>query len=262
MSFFDVKNFSRELKVAIDASMAAAKIIRKYFKGSFEISIKEDQTPVTQVDIECEKAIKKILLTTFPEHGFYGEETAFTNKEADYLWLVDPIDGTKSFVRGYPFFSTQIALMHKGQIILGVSNGCMFDELIYAERNNGSWFNHEKISVSDINNIDSSSISTGNLKSLASSKGWAKLGDIVKRSDRIRGYGDFYHYHLLAMGKIEAVIESDVNILDIAALSVIIEEAGGLFTDINGDQIDLETRSVVAANKYLHSQILQELGET
>ena len=116
--------------------------------------------------------------------------------------------------------------MHKGQIILGVSNGCMFDELIYAERNNGSWFNHEKISVSDINNIDSSSISTGNLKSLASSKGWAKLGDIVKRSDRIRGYGDFYHYHLLAMGKIEAVIESDVNILDIAALSVIIEEAG------------------------------------
>jgi histidinol-phosphatase len=262
VSFFDTKYFSEELKVAIEASMAAANIIRNYYKGSFEVSIKEDQTPVTQVDIECEQAIKKILLSAFPEHGFFGEETALTKKEADYLWLVDPIDGTKGFVKGYPFFSTQIALMHKGKIILGVSIGCMFEELIYAEKNKGAWFKDEKLSVSNITKINSSSISTGNLKSLASSEGWARLGDIVKRSDRIRGYGDFYHYHLLAMGKIEAVIESDVNILDIAALSIIVEEAGGLFTDLHGNQIDLETRSVIAANKNLHGQIQLQLSES
>jgi histidinol-phosphatase len=91
-------------------------------------------------------------------------------------------------------------------------------------------------------------VSTGNLKSLAASKGWSRLGEVVARADRIRGYGDFYHYHLLAAGKIEAVIESDVNILDIAALSVIVKEAGGVFTDLNGDPPGLETRSVLAAN--------------
>jgi histidinol-phosphatase len=103
-------------------------------------------------------------------------------------------------------------------------------------------------------------VSVGNLKSLAASPGWAALGNIVERADRIRGYGDFYHYHLLAAGKIEAVIESDVNILDIAALSIIVNEAGGVFTDLNGAAISLQTRSVLAANPALHATYLSTLG--
>jgi histidinol-phosphatase len=91
------------------------------------------------------------------------------------------------------------------------------------------------------------------------SEGWSKLGEFVARADRIRGYGDFYHYHLLASGKIEAVIESDVNILDIAALSIIVVEAGGAFTDINGKAIGLETRSVLATNAALHDDYLDSL---
>jgi histidinol-phosphatase len=102
-------------------------------------------------------------------------------------------------------------------------------------------------------------VSTGNLKSLALSEGWSKLGDIVARADRIRGYGDFYHYHLLAAGKIEAVIESDVNILDIAALSIIVDEAGGTFTDLNGEPVGLDTRSVLATNTALHDDFLSRL---
>ena len=102
-------------------------------------------------------------------------------------------------------------------------------------------------------------VSPSGLASLASSNGWAAFGDIVSRADRIRGYGDFYHYHLLAAGKIEAVIESDVNILDIAALSIIVTEAGGVFTDLNGGPVSLETRSVLAANPALHSQYLEML---
>jgi len=94
---------------------------------------------------------------------------------------------------------------------------------------------------------------------LAETSGWSALGDIVARSDRIRGYGDFYHYHLLAAGKIEAVIESDVNILDVAALSIIITEAGGVFTNLNGATPDLEIRSVLAANPALHAEYLRTL---
>lgn len=250
---------SPELTVALKAAEVAAEISRNYYHGNFTVTTKSDMTPVTQADVECEQAIREVILKAFPEDGFFGEETGKTQADARNLWLVDPIDGTKAFVRQYPFFSTQIALMREGEIILGVSSGTMFGELAWAERGSGAWLNGKRINVSDIGDPDRAAVSTGNLKSLARSEGWGKLGEFVAVSDRIRGYGDFYHYHLLASGKVEVVIESDVNILDIAALSVIVTEAGGLFTDLNGAPPSLETRSVLAANPALHARYLDEL---
>jgi histidinol-phosphatase len=259
LSTFDENLSSEHLRVALQAASTAAGISRSYYAGNFEVTTKADMTPVTQADIECEAAIRDIILRRFPDHGFYGEETGRTQEDAEYLWLVDPIDGTKGFVRQYPFFSTQIALMHKGSIVLGVSSGTMMEELAWAEQGLGAYLNGERLAVSTIADPDRAAVSTGNLRSLAKSDGWTALGQIVGRADRIRGYGDFYHYHLLAAGKIEAVIESDVNILDIAALSVLVEEAGGVFTDLNGNPPSLETRSVLAANPALHSTYLEML---
>jgi histidinol-phosphatase len=256
---FNAKNASDHLKVALAAADKAASISRSYYAGNYTITTKADMTPVTQADVECEQAIREIILSAYPEHGFYGEETGQTQADAEFLWLVDPIDGTKGFSRQYPFFSTQIALMHNGEIILGVSSGTMMDELAWAEKGQGAWLNGQRLRVSDVYDPDRAAVSTGNLKSLADSDGWSALGDIVKCADRIRGYGDFYHYHLLAAGKIEAVIESDVNILDVAALSVIVTEAGGAFTNLNGEAPDLEIRSVLAANPSLHEKYLSQL---
>ena len=251
---------SAELTIALDAVAAAAEISRGYYCGNVSVTTKEDMTPVTQADVECEQAIREIILGAFPEHGFYGEETGKTKEGAQYLWLVDPIDGTKAFIRQYPFFSTQIALMRDGEIILGVSCGTMFDELAFAERGGGAWLNGDQLCVSNIDDPGDAAISTGNLKSLALSDGWSRLGELIGKSYRIRGYGDYYHYHLLAAGKIEAVIESDVNILDIAALSIIVEESGGTFTDLNGAKPGLDTRSVLAANPGLHAKYLERLS--
>ena len=252
-------NKSEFLATALEAANAAAAISRRYYEGNFTVTTKADQTPVTQADVECEQAIREIILSRFPEHGFFGEETGKSQQDAGYLWLVDPIDGTKAFVRNYPFFSTQIALMHQGEIILGVSSGTMLGELAWAEKGCGAWLNDQRLQVSDVAEPERAAVSTGNLKSLALSDGWAKLGAELARADRTRGYGDFIHYHLLAAGKIEAVIESDVNILDIAALSIIVREAGGIFTDLNGEQPSLETRSVLAANAALHAHYLEAL---
>ena len=253
------ENFSKELVTAIDASNAAARLIRSYFKGNFNVDIKEDMTPVTEVDIKAENTIKDIILNAFPDYGFYGEETCRENKNSEYTWLVDPIDGTKGFVRGYPFFSTQIALMHHDEIILGVSNAPIFDEIIFAEKGKGAWMNNKQMHISNTKDIVSSTISTGNLKTIALSENWMNLGKIVSKADRIRGYGDFYHYHLLASGKIDVVIESDVNILDVAALSLIIEESGGVFTDFQGESPNLDTTSVIASNPILYTSIKKEL---
>ena len=259
MDTFDDNNASIYLRTALVAARRAAEISRSYYAGNFTVTTKEDLTPVTQADVECEQAIREIILDKFPDHGFFGEETGRTRDDADYLWLVDPIDGTKGFVRQYAFFSTQIALMHAGKIVLGVSSGTMMDELAWAEAGKGAWLNGDRLCVSRIDNPDRAAVSTGNLKSLAASDGWDALGHIVERADRIRGYGDFYHYHLLAAGKIEAVIESDVNILDIAALSIIVTEAGGVFTNLNGAPVALDTRSVLAANPSLHATYLERL---
>lgn len=251
---------SEFLTAALDAAAAAAAISRSYYDGNYTVTTKADLTPVTQADVECEEAIRELILDRFPEHGFYGEETGQTQPDADYLWLVDPIDGTKAFVRQYPFFSTQIALLHAGEIVLGVSSGTLMGELAWAEKGTGAWLNGRQLKVSDTSDPNRAAVSTGNLRSLAKSDGWANLGVELARADRTRGYGDFYHYHLLASGKIEAVIESDVNILDIAALSIIVTEAGGVFSDLNGDAIGLETRSVLATNAVLHSHYLAGLN--
>jgi histidinol-phosphatase len=248
------------LKTAIEAAQAAQLVINKYYAGEFEVEIKPDQSPVTIADVETEETIKRIILDAFPDHGFFGEETGKVNEDADYNWLIDPIDGTKSFVRGYPFFSTQIALMHKGELIVGVSNAPGFNEMAYAEKGEGAWLNGEKIAVSDIQELSKSTLSLGNIATIAGKPQWQTVGGLIQDVHRIRGYGDFYHYHLLASGKIDIIIESDVNILDIAALSVIVNEAGGCFTDLSGNPLTLDTTTVLACNtQAMHQSMLDRL---
>jgi histidinol-phosphatase len=200
-----------------------------------------------------------VLQRHFPGHGFHGEEGGASGMERESIWLVDPLDGTKSFVRDTPFFSTQIALLRRGELVLGVSSACMYGETAWAERGRGAWLNGERIHVSDRSRLDEAILSTGNLKTLAAGPGWSRFGALVSKVNRLRGYGDFVHYHLLARGALDAVIESDVNILDIAALTVIVEEAGGKFTDLKGGPVDLGTTSVLATNGALHDPILETL---
>ena len=252
------------LDTALQAAEAAGEIIRKAYRGKFKVRYKADASPVTEVDEAAEAAIRKILRKKFHGHGFYGEETGQDHMDAEYLWLVDPIDGTKGFVRGYPIFSVQIALMHQGELVLGVSHAPCWNDLrgetLHAERGTGAWRGTERIHVSDIARLEKATLSTGNLATLADSAGWARLGALIPKLHRIRGYGDFLHYHYLAEGKIAAVIESDVNILDIAALTVIVREAGGTFTDLSGKPVGLATRSVLATNGQLHETVRKAMA--
>lgn len=247
------------LEVAREAASAAAQVIHRYYRRSFETRTKDDATPVTQADVESEAAIRAVLRAAWPEHAIYGEEQG-RDGSGDFLWLVDPIDGTKSFVRGYPMFSTQIALMHRGELVLGVSCASEFGETAWARRGGGAFLNGEPIGVASTTRIADAAISTGNLKSLARGPRWTALGQLLTEVNRGRGYGDFYHYHLLARGGIDAVIESDVNILDIAALAVIVREAGGIFTDLDGSELDLDTRSVLAAAPPLHDGLRERFA--
>jgi histidinol-phosphatase len=253
-------NHSPELQAALDAAAQAASIARSMYQRNVEVRIKADKSPVTEADIRCETAIRETLEGRFPNYGFFGEETVSRGLDAENLWLVDPIDGTKAFVREYPMFSTQIALMRRGEIVLGVSSAPVYGELAFAERGCGAYLNGKELAVSRVAELEAAALSAGNLKSLASGSQWGRYGGLVARVNRIRGYGDFLHYHLLAAGKIDAVIESDVNILDIAACVAIVSEAGGHFTDLGGAPITLQSNSVLATNGLLHASVLGALG--
>ena len=249
------------LDVARTAAARAHELIRKYYDdGEYSVTRKSDRSPVTEADIAAEKAIRSCIAEAFPEHGFYGEETGSARRDSQYLWLVDPIDGTKGFVRRYPFFSTQIAVMVDGELTVGVSNAPEFEELAWASAGAGAVLNNEALRVSTVDRLEDASVSCGNIQTLARGDRWPALGSLLGRVDRTRGYGDFYHYHLLAQGKIELVIESDVNILDIAALTVIVRAAGGVMTDLQGGPISLDTTSVLAGNAQLHAQALEILN--
>jgi histidinol-phosphatase len=252
-------DLNHALEMAKLATDAAAKIIARYYRSGSAVTIKADQSPVTQADVESELAIKSVLKSAFPDHGYYGEETDVERLDAEYLWLIDPIDGTKSFVRNYPIFSTQIALMQRGKVVLGVSHASEFGEKAWAVRGGGAFLNGMPIKAAHTAELNQAIISTGNIKTLSRDHRWNALASLLQGASRTRGYGDFYHYHLLAKGSIDVVIESDVNILDIAALSVIVEEAGGVFTDLHGKPLDLNTTSVLASTVGMHASTCQHL---
>jgi len=247
---------SPHLATALEAARAAAEVVRRYYRSNLAVTIKADKSPVTEADVETEKTIRSTIAAKCPAHGFYGEETGSSGMDAEYVWVVDPIDGTKAFVRGYPMFSTQIALMHRGRLVVGVSSAPAYGELAYGEIGVGAWLNDRPIRVSEIDTIEDAALSTGNLKTLATGPQWPAFGRLVGRLNRIRGYGDFLQYHLLASGKIDAVVESDVNILDVGACAVIVEAAGGRFTDLAGQPLSLTSASVLATNGRLHEAVL------
>lgn len=265
VSALDTPFLAAALETAQRAADAAEAVIApRYQAQDFDIITKADATPVTVADREAEAAVKRVLREAWPGHAFLGEEEG-REGDSDFLWLIDPIDGTRAFVRGYPFFSTQIALMHRGELVLGVSSAGLFGERAWAVAGGGACLRGRDgivrpLQVSDARALGpDTAISTGNLRSLAASRdGWAALAALVRQTGRIRGYGDFLHYHLLARGAVDLVIESDLNILDIAALVVIVREAGGVFTDLAGAAIGLGTRSALAGPAPLHAWALQQ----
>ncbi len=242
----DAAFLDHALEIARGAATAAGELIARHYARGVAVELKADATPVTIADREAEDTIRRLIGRAFPAHAILGEERGLAGT-SEFLWLVDPLDGTKSFVRGTPFFSTQIALMHAGELVLGVSHAAVYGETMWARRGGGAFLNGAQLHVSGTRELKDAVLSLGNIKSLtADTQRWNALGALIRGVDRVRGYGDFAHYHFLARGALDLVIESDVNILDIAALAVIVREAGGVFTDLEGRELTLETTSALA----------------
>lgn len=252
---------SKFLKVAIEAIKRAEEVILKYYKENMEANIKGDLSPMTRADVESEKEIIAIIKSQFPGHGFLGEESVKDIKKERYLWIIDPIDGTMNYVRRIPLFATQLALMKDGELILGVSNAPALKELMYAQKGGGAYCNGRRVRTSGIKDLNKSYMLFGGVEQFTRYNLLKNLVSLANNTQGHRGIGDFWSYHLLAQGKADIMIEARTKIWDIAALKVIVEEAGGKMTDIKGGQVGLNTSSILATNGKLHQTVLDYLSD-
>ena len=253
---------SQFLTVALEAAKNAEEIITAYYTDDMEVELKDDETPVTLADRGAEKVIRETIKRAFPDHGFLGEEYGTEEGTSPYLWIIDPIDATKNYIRKIPIFGTQIALMKGEDLILGVSNAPLLNELLYAEAGGGAFLNNAPIHVSDVAHPEDAMICHGGLRWFVEKGTFPGVYNLINDTARSRGFGDFYMYHLLASARADVVVEAAISIWDIAAITVIVREAGGEVTDIQGQPVTKDTASLIATNGALHSAVLDYFHRT
>ena len=254
-------NPSPELQAALDAAAEAAVIARSMYQHNIEVRIKADKSPVTEADVRCETAIREILEKRFPTYGFLGEETVARGLDAENLWLGRSHRRHQGVsCASTTMFSTQIALMRRGEIVLGVSSAPVYGELAFAERGCGAFLNGKAIAVSQIAEVEDAALSSGNLKTLAAGGNWNRYGGLVARLSRIRGYGDFLHYHLLGGGQDRRGDRIRRGISwTLPPASPSCRRQAVISPISRGPPITLQSKSVLATNGRLHEQVLAAL---
>jgi len=246
------------IKTAIEAARSAGELAYRYFKIQPKVNYKPDNSPVTRADIEAEKLARKIISKKFPDHGIIGEEFGKTNPDAKYQWVIDPVDGTRSFAIGLPLWSTLLAVLENGKPIIGISFAPAFNEFIIAQKGKGTFLNGKKTSVSKTKDLKLSFMVFSTIRDFQKKEklnGLVKLCEIIRST---RGYADL-GYHLLLNGRIDIFVNAKEAIYDLAAPSILVQEAGGKFTDFSG-KFSLTSGNGVATNGLLHDQVLKILN--
>jgi histidinol-phosphatase len=247
-------DLDRALATALEAARAAGKVALRYYRDGFDVVLKPDHTPVTQADREAEQAIEGVLGGAFPQWGFLGEEFGPRGNQ-EVRWIVDPIDGTKNFIRHIPFWATLIGLEDHGEVVAGVIYNPVSDELYTARRGSGAFLNGSPLRVSSVGDLRSATLLHAGLGLVRQAGYWDGFVRLVDATGRQRGFGDYLGYGLLAQGKAEIYAEVDLKPWDLAPCKIVVEEAGGRFTDFEGAPT-IYTGSALATNGRLHDAAL------
>jgi len=232
-------------------------IITKYFRTKINIDKKEDSTPVTIADQNTELKIRELISSKYPSHGILGEEYEQINTKAEFMWVIDPIDGTRSFIAGHKDFGTLIALLHNNKPIIGIINCPMHNERWLGITNKETTMNEEVVKTSNTNSVNKSYFCTSGLY-LENDHFKKSCDKIIKQTKYYRLGGDCYMYGMIASGLIDIVLEDTLKTHDYMALIPVIEGAGGIVTDKYGNPVTINSDgSILAtANKTLHDQII------
>lgn len=262
-----MSNYADDLALALElAELADSLTLDRFEATDLEVSSKPDMTPVSDADLATEEALREKLSTARPADAILGEEFGGDVELSGRQWIIDPIDGTKNFVRGVPVWATLIALLDNGRPVAGVVSAPALARRWWAAEGAGAWrtFNGaspRKLQVSSVSKLDDASISFSSLS------GWEerKLREqFVELSDdvwRLRGFGDFFSYCLVAEGAVDIAAEPEVSLWDLAPLSILVTEAGGRFTSLAG--VDgPHGGDAIATNGLLHQEVLDRFKQS
>ena len=238
----------------------SAKISMQFFRKTFNSENKEDNTPVTIADKDSEKKIRELIVTTYPNHSIIGEEFEDTKLDSEFTWVIDPIDGTQSFIAGHKDFGTLIALLHNKKPILGIINCPAHQERWIGLNNYPTTLNGTVVKTSNIEKVKDSYAFTSGLY-FNNEKFKEGFDKIIEKSKYYRFGGDCYMYGMLSTGLIDIVIEDTLKVYDYMALIPVIEGAGGVVTDKNNKTITLDSDGslVASANAKLHKEVVEIL---
>ncbi len=237
----------------------SAAIITPYFANNhLEVEMKGDDTPVTQADRNAERVMRDMIHDEYPSHGIIGEEFGEENIDAEFVWVIDPIDGTKSFASGCPLFGTLIGLLHEGRPVLGAINQPILRQFCYGDGVTTTC-NGKRVSFRPTSQIEDVSLLTTDIKNIALYQSRAAFETLASRVKLFRTWGDCYGYLLLATGWADVMLDPIVNRWDFLPIIPIIRGANGTISSWDGGD-PLQGNSIVAANKLLHARIIEILN--
>ena len=245
---------SADLDLALSLADAADAISLPRFRAvDLHVDVKPDLTPVTDADRAVERALRERLAAERPDEGILGEEEG-TSGDAGTRWVIDPIDGTKNFTRGIPVWGTLIALERDGEIACGVVSAPALGHRWWAAAGEGAYRDGERLTASRVDAV-SECVLSFSARSLRD----VRALELIRRAWHAQGYSDFWSFMLLAEGSVDVAIEHQMNPWDNAPLKVIVEEAGGRFTNLRGDP-RYDGGSAVATNGVLHDEVIAQLN--
>ncbi len=244
------------LEFAKQCAWEAGRITLGYFQARVSVERKADNSPVTIADQHAEQHIRQVIGERWPDHNIIGEEYANKAVDSPYTWIIDPIDGTKSFVQGVPIYANLIALTDADGPLVGVANYPALNEMIYAGRGLGCYWNGRRTQVSQVDQLADAVLLTSDLNSFNHDHKIRAWQQLIDQTYFQRTWGDAYGYALVATGRAEVMVEPHLMVWDAAPFQVIMEEAGGTFTDWTGKRT-IHAGEAIATNGKLYDAVMQ-----
>lgn len=240
---------------AIEITRRAGELAHQHYLRPLTVEWKGDLSPVTAADRGAEQLLREQLLAAFPNDGFLGEEFGDQPGSSGYRWIIDPIDGTRNFIRQIPVWGTLVGLDYRGELVAGIAYAPALDQMWHALRGNGAYRDGGRIRVSDVAALDQSLMAYTSFSWFLQTGHERTLLNLMAHTDQQRGYGDFYGFMLVAQGSCELMCDQGCHAWDLAALAPIVEEAGGKFTNWEG-QLNIDRPDVLASNGRVHDAAL------
>ena len=246
---------------ALSFMKPARREVLKWFREQYKIELKPDSSPVTIADRNAEEILRKKLAKHYPEHGIIGEEFGNYNAQAEWVWTIDPVDGTRSFIRGLPLFASMLALLHKGEPVLGIIDLPALGETAWAVKGEGAFLNGKPLKVSRQKKLKGAFIVVADWYCFKQEKRITLFNKLNKEASIVRTYPDAFGHLMAIRGTVDVMVDPLAKIWDYAPCKILVQEAGGKFANFSGNRASIEEGTAIVGNKNLVKEVRKIISQ-